>query len=187
MSGSGGRELMTALIPRASIVQNCYVVPDLEQACLQLHRLFGIGPFLGGQPAELRQHVYRGRSAAPIRYRSVFVQSGELNLELIQLLSAAPSALHDMFSHSAPGLHHVAMFCDDYVRARDEFVAAGYPVASEFMAGIGAQICYIDTRPLLGHMIELYPEHAAIRARYQQTRDAAANWDRQQLIQPWAA
>ena len=170
---------------QARIVQNAYLVPDLDQACRQMHRLYGVGPFLGGQPGELRDHVYRGLAAAPIHYRSVFVQSGDLNVELIQLLSAAPSAFHDMVPNAGPGLHHVAVFCDDYVRQRDAFVAAGYQVASEFMAGVGAQICYIDTRAVLGHMIELYPEHPAIRRRYQQTRDAAAQWDGQQLIQPW--
>lgn len=177
---------MKPLIEQARIVQNCYVVPDLEQACVQMHRLYGIGPFLGGQPGELRDHVYRGRAAAAIRYRSVFVQSGELNIELIQPLSAAPSAFHDMFPGGGPGFHHVAIFCDDYVRERDAFVAAGFPVASEFTAGVGAQICYIDARAVLGHMIELYPEHAAIRAKYQQTRDAAAAWDGRELIIPWS-
>lgn len=176
---------MQALMEQARIVQNCYVVPDLDHACAQMHQLYGIGPFLGGQPAELRDHVYRGRPAQPIRYRSVFVQSGELNVELIQPLSPAPSAFHDMFPDGGPGFHHVAVFCTDYASERDAFVAAGFPVASEFTAGVGAQICYIDARGVLGHMIELYPEHAAIRAKYRQTRDAAAAWDGSQLIIPW--
>jgi len=35
-------------------------------------------------------------------------------------------------------------------------------------------------------MIELYPENAAIRDKYRQARDAAASWDGQALIIPWA-
>jgi hypothetical protein len=177
---------MTPLLQQARIVQNAYVVPDLEQACRQMHQLYGIGPFVGGQPAELRAHAYRGQPAPAIRFRSVFVQSGELNVELVQVLSPGPSAFHDMFGADQQGLHHVAVFCTDYARERDAFVQAGYPVASEFTAGVGAQICYVDTRPVLGHMIELYPEHPAIRAKYQQARDAAAHWDGQTLIIPWA-
>jgi hypothetical protein len=177
---------MTPLLQQARIVQNAYVVPDLEQACRQMHQLYGIGPFVGGQPAELRAHRHRGQAAPDIRFRSVFVQSGDLNIELVQLLSPAPSAFHDMFGEGQQGLHHVAVFCTDYARERDAFVAAGYPVASEFTAGMGAQICYIDTRPVLGHMIELYPEHPGIRAKYQQARDAATHWDGQTLIIPWA-
>jgi hypothetical protein len=73
----------------------------------------------------------------------------------------------------------------DYAAERDAFVAAGYPVASEFSVSFGAQICYIDARESLGHMIELYPENAIIRDMYRQARDAAQNWDRKELIIPW--
>src|SRR5438270_246434 len=61
----------------------------------------------------------------------VFVQVGMLNVELIQVLSAAPSAFHDMYASGEQGLHHVAMFCDDYESQRDAWELAGHPVASE--------------------------------------------------------
>ena len=175
---------MTALINKAEVVQNCYVVGDLEHACLRLNVMYGIGPFVGGQEAVLAAHSYRGREEEPIRIRVAFVQSGELNIELVQLVSTTPSAFHDMFPDGREGLHHVAVFTDDYDITRDAFVAAGYPVASEF-AALGKQICYIDTRDPLGHMIELYPPHKTIRAMYQQARDAAAAWDGTELIIPW--
>jgi hypothetical protein len=172
-------------LPPAQVVQNCYVVRDLPAACERLHRLYGIGPFLGGNEFELGQHLYRGRPAPPIAARGVFVQSGDLNLELVELISTTPSAFHDLFPNGQEGLHHVAMFCDDYVARRDAFVAQGLPVASEFTVSFGAQICYIDARDPLGHMIELYPESDIIRAMYRQTIDEAARWDRRRLIMPW--
>ncbi len=167
------------------VIQNCYVVKDLDEACRRLHRLYGIGPFLGGGSGELAQHVYRGRPAPPIGIRGVFAQSGDLNIELVQLLTTAPSAFHDMFPAGAEGFHHVAMFCDDYVARRDAFVAEGFEVASEFTVSFGARICYVDARAALGHMIELYPESAIIRGMYQQTREAARRWDGKELIIPW--
>ncbi len=169
----------------AAIVQNCYVVRDLEAACARLHRLYGIGPFVGGATAELSRHVYRGRPADPIVLRGVFVQSGDLNIELVQLLSDAPSAFHDMYPDGGEGFHHVAMFCDDYSATRDAFVAEGLAVASEFVTPFDASICYIDVTGTLGHMIELYPENAIIRAMYAQARDAAVDWDGRDLIVPW--
>jgi len=170
---------------RAQVVQNCYVVRNLEEGCERLHRLYGIGPFVGGTQAELGDHFHRGRPAPPIVLRGVFVQSGELNIELVELVSTTPSAFHDMYANGRQGLHHVAMFCADYAAERDAFVAAGYPVASEFSVSFGAQICYIDARDTLGHMIELYPENAIIRDMYRQARDAAQNWDGKELIIPW--
>lgn len=171
--------------PALAIVQNCYVVRDLDAACTRLRALYGIGPFVGGGEGVLDNHVYRGSPAEPIRIRGVFVQSGDLNLELVQLLSSAPSAFHDLFPDGGEGFHHTAMFCPDYAATRDAFVAAGMPVASEFVTAFGAAICYVDARAAHGHMIELYSEHPTIRAMYARARDAAADWDCCDLIVPW--
>ncbi len=120
----------------------------------------------------------------------MFVQSGDMNIELVELLSDGPCAFSDLYPGKTGGFHHVAVFCDDYFAQRDALVAAGYPVASEFTVPFGAQICYIDTRPLLGHFIELYPEHEVIRDMYARTRDEGEAWannpdGRGDLIQPW--
>jgi len=169
----------------SSIVQNAYVVRDLEEACTRFHRLFGIGPFVGGSQFELGNHVYRGRSADAVSVRGVFVQSGSLNIELLQVASGPPSAFHDMFASGEAGFHHVAEFCHDYRQRKDAWIAAGYAVASEFTLSWGAQICYIDARSTLGHMIELYPEDVVIRDMYRQAREAPLGWSGTPLIIPW--
>ncbi|MFC4296169.1 VOC family protein [Novosphingobium tardum] len=171
---------------RIEIVQNCYVVRDLEAACARLHRQYGIGPFVGGSEGVLGDHFYRGAAAEPIRIRGVFVQSGSLNIELVQVLSTGPSAFRDMYSGDAEGFHHTAVFCDDYAQTRDAWTAEGYALASEFVTSFGARICYLDARATHGHMIELYPEHEVIREMYGKARRAANDWDGQRLIVPWA-
>ena len=173
-------------LPAAAIVQNAYVVRDLEEACARFHSRYRVGPFVGGAVFELGSHVYRCQPAAPVKVRGVFVQAGPVNVELLQLLSDGPSAFHDMFAPGAEGLHHVALFCDDYERERDAWVAAGHSVASEFTLAWGPRICYIDARREFGHMIELYPEDTIIRGMYRQARDSALGWDGAQLIIPWS-
>jgi hypothetical protein len=186
LSIASGREVAVQLAA-AAIVQNAYVVRDLEEACDRFHALYRLGPFVGGTEFELASHLYRGRPAPPVRVRGVFVQAGALNLELIQVLSKAPSAFHDMFpSGGADGFHHVAMFCEDYERQRDAWVAAGYAIASEFTLSWGTRLCYIDARSDFGHMIELYPEDAILRGMYRQAYDAAIRWDGRRLIVPWS-
>jgi Glyoxalase/Bleomycin resistance protein/Dioxygenase superfamily len=174
-----------SMLSALEVVQNAYVVRDLEEACARFNRLLGIGPFVGGNEFELASHVYRGRAADPIKLRIAFVQSGNLNIELVQLVSGAPSAFHDMFTRDQQGFHHQAVFCANYREQRDEFVAQGCPVASEFTVSWGAQICYIDARHIVGHMIELYPEDAILRDLYRQSRDAAREWNGKDLIVPW--
>jgi hypothetical protein len=175
-----------AQLPAAAIVQNAYVVRDLEEACRRVRAQYHVGPFVGGTEFELASHLYRGRPAPPVTVRGVFVQAGPLNVELIQVLSKAPSAFHDMFPAGEEGFHHVAMFCDDYERQRDAWVAAGYPIASEFTLSWGPRVCYIDARREFGHMIELYPEDAILRGMYRQAYEAAIGWDGSRLIVPWS-
>src|SRR5262249_9784551 len=133
-----GERRCVSLPARSAVVQNAYVVRDLEKACAHFHQLLGVGPFVAGSQFELASHVYRGQPADPVSVRGVFVQSGPLNIELVQVLSAAPSAFHDMFASGEQGFHHTAEFCDDYGQRKDAWVAAGYPVASEFTLSWGA-------------------------------------------------
>lgn len=166
-------------------VQICYVVENLEAACEKFHTMFGVGPFVGGGEVILDNHTYRGQPADPIVLRGVFVQSGDMNIELIELVSKGPSAFRDMYPGRQHGVHHAAIFCEDYAVSRDRFVAQGMPLASEFETAFGAKICYIDAREHTGHMFELYPENGIIREMYARTRFEADHWDRSQLIVPW--
>lgn len=156
-----------------TLVQMAFLVPQLEAGCAALNRAYGWGPFLGGTEGVLADHIYRGQPADPIHIRGIFVQTGDINVEVIEVVSDAPSAFHEMLrADGLPVLHHCATFAADYEGTRDHFIAQGYPVVSEF-GFAGRQICYVDTRPLLGYMTEIYPELPIIRAMYAEACDAA--------------
>lgn len=168
-----------------TLVQMAFLVPDLEAGCAALNRAYGWGPFLGGSEGVLADHVYRGQPADPIRIRGVFVQSGEINVEVIEVVSDAPSAFHEMLrADGEPVLHHCATFAADYAGTRDHFVAQGFPVVSEF-GFAGHRICYVDTRRLLGYMTEVYPDLPVIRAMYAETVAAAAEHPGSPAITPF--
>ena len=166
-----------------SVVQNGYVVNDLRQAAERLHALYGVGPFVGGGITELTGHLYRGAAAKPVTLRAAFVQSGELNIELIEILSTGNNAFRDMFGSDEEGLHHVAIFADDPPAERSRLEALGYPVASEFVMEAGT-ITFFDARAALGHMIELYSNDPIFKYIYAATRAAAQSWDGKNLFQP---
>lgn len=157
-----------------TLVQMAFLVPNLAEGCAALNRAYGWGPFLGGSEGVLADHTYRGQPADPIRIRGVFVQTGAINVEVIEVVSQAPSAFHESLrADGQPVLHHCATFAADYEATRDHLVAQGYPVVSEF-GFAGRRICYVDTRPLLGFMTELYPDLPVIRAMYAETVEATA-------------
>lgn len=169
------------------IEQVCYVVPDLDKGCRLFHETYGIGPFVGGSAVSLENHCYRGVDADPIALRGVFGWSAGLCIELVEVVSTGPSAFVDMLQgQRGPFLHHTATFVEDYSNARERCENAGYAIASEFaIPALDVKICYADTRALNGHMLEIYPENAGIRAMYDQARRASGDWSRGQLIIPW--
>jgi len=67
------------------VVQNAYVVRDLERSCQRLHALYRIGPFLRTGPRTLLNARYPGAPVrAPITLNVAFAQAGTVNVELIQ-------------------------------------------------------------------------------------------------------
>ena len=176
---------MTVTIPHVEVVQNAYVVPDIAVAARHFHDLYGIGPFLVGRGIEMRDAVYRGKPATePIVLDVALAQAGEITIELMAQQTAAPSAFRDMYPDGGPGLHHVATWSQDWAKDRQAFLDAGLEVAMETLGRGDYRICFIDARPTLGHMIELYPDHRDLRTLYGRIRETAANWDGRELIIP---
>ena len=146
--------------------------------------MFGIGPFLVGRdPLPASAVTHRGKPATEdLDFSRAFVQSGDLNVELIQPHSTEQNAFWDMFPLGKEGLHHVAIFAEDYAKERQAFMDAGYEIATELQLLPDCSVSFVDTRSALGHMVELYEDHPLLRDVYQQTRDVAENWDGKELI-----
>lgn len=167
------------------VIQLAYVVTDLETACRKFHELYGIGPFFRSATHALPNVKYQGSPVAePVVIDVAFAQSGEMNIELLAQPSPGPSAFRDMYAEGEQGLHHVATFASDYDADRQAFVDAGYEEVMDLLLGDDCRICFIDARPTLGHMIELYTDHPLLRQLYAFVRDESERWDGKELIQP---
>jgi hypothetical protein len=168
------------ILNQARIVQNAYVVNNLEAACQRWNHIYGIGPFLASRHFVLQMEYDDAR--VDVELAGAFVQSGEIVIELLQQLNDVPSPFRQIYPPGHEGFHHVAVFAKDFEQERNRFKAAGFRIAGEFDYAPGCQICYIDTVAALGHMIELYSEHDAIRRMYTASRTAAETWDGKNLI-----
>jgi len=168
------------VLQNARIVQNAYVVNDLEEACRRWHGVYGVGPFIGSRRFVLEMD-YRGRRV-DVEMAGAFAQSGDVVLELLQQLNDVPSPFRQLFPQGREGFHHVAAFCDDYAETRARAQAAGFEIAGELDYAPGCRICYIDTSAVLGHMVELYTDHPAVRDLYAAVRAASQDWDGAELL-----
>jgi len=172
---------MESILNGAKIIQNAYVVDNLQEAMERWTKLYGIGPWVILADVKGDNLTYRGEPSELV-FSAAFVQSGEINIELIEQHTDGPSAFRDMFAPGEEGFHHVAIISEDYEGDKVRFEAAGCPVATEFSSGPDSGITFVDTREKLGHMVELYQNEAAIMGLYSVIRQAAENWDGETLI-----
>jgi hypothetical protein len=161
---------------KPGIIQNAYVVNDIDQAIEKWHRTWGVGPFLVRRHITMDQVWYRGRPST-LDISAAFVQAGPMQIEFICQHDDLPSAFRDAFPSGSEGLHHVAVMPDDYPAAVKHFVSLGYPVATELRTRSGRGASFVDTRPLLGHMVEIYPVSDGVLELYRRVAEEAARWD----------
>lgn len=163
------------------IVQNAYFVQDLDEAIERWHNAFGLGPFVVSRHLELEKALYRG-APVPLDISAAFVQAGELQIELLCQHDGGPSAFRDMFAPGEEGLHHVAVFPDDYDQVISAYKARGFDLALELQGADGLGAAFIDTRGVLGHMLEVYRVTEGLHKFYRFVADAARDWDGHNLM-----
>lgn len=171
----------TASLTHRPIVQIAYHVPDVEVAARQFAKVFGWGPFFVFHHVELEYCTYRGKPAR-LDHSAACGQAGPIMVELNQQHGEYPSVFRDMYAADQFGVQHQASFVTDLDEEVKRYEALGYPTAMRARSTSGIEYAFIDTRPLLGYMQELYPRSDFLVEFYQTVRKAAEGWDGQDPV-----
>ena len=162
------------------IIQNAYVVNDVDEAVARCHQLWGLGPFFVRRNFVLEDVTYRGAPSA-LEISVAYVQSGDIMVELVTQLNDAPSAFRDVFAPGQEGFHHVAVEMDDHDRQVAHYRDLGFEVVTELSTPEGRGASYIDTRVALGHMVEVYKVNESLRDLYARVKQASEDWNGETL------
>ena len=168
---------MDDLIPRnerMALLQNCWVVTDLEDA-MERWLSMGVGPFFR-RDSDYPDALYRGRPE-PLAFKAALAQAGPVQIELIQQTSKGPSAYRDMVPEGQTGFHHMCRIVHNVGEEIRRLRARGIEMASEFRSVGGAQVAYADTRNELGCMLELVPAEPVLINLFRDVAEAARYWD----------
>ena len=104
-------------------------------------------------------------------------------LELVQQDDHGPSPFRDMYAPGQEGIHHCAMFVDSLEQTIQDYQARGVPLAARAMtAQAGIEFAFLDTRPTLGHMLELYEPVELLQDFYRMVKDASLDWNGTNLV-----
>jgi methylmalonyl-CoA/ethylmalonyl-CoA epimerase len=157
------------------VVQNAFVVRDMDQAMRQWTDTLGIGPFLVLPPISPDQYLYRGQDIRP-QMRVGLAQAGDVQIEFMQMLSDSPSVYRDLFNFGDEGLHHLCIFTDDIDEDLAHHRALGMDVP---VIGCNGEVrfAFVDARKTLGCMLEIVTDSPLIKAIYGAVRTASENWD----------
>ncbi len=93
------------------ICQLGYVVSDIEKACEHYESVFGTGPFSKIVDVNMDGALLRGKPVNTT-IRVAFVQSGDVQIELIQPLEGK-NLYTEFLETRGEGIHHLAYQVDD--------------------------------------------------------------------------
>jgi hypothetical protein len=157
-----------------------WVVPDVHAAMAAWTQTAGVGPFFHFASIPFEAPRYRGAPAEPLDITAAIAQAGDLQIEVLAQHCERPSIFRDVVPAGKTGFHHMTLACDDYDA---DLAAFGADAEIAFEARMmGGRVCWLDTRPGLGFMLELIEASPAAEAVFGAIRAAAETWDGQDPV-----
>lgn len=158
-----------------TIFQTAWVVPDIEAAAMDWAATRGVGPFYllefeGGDALQ-----YRG-GPGEIRMRVALAQAGDVQVELIQPLSATPNIYRDLVPEGETRFHHICFWSEDLPADISVLNAAGFPLAM-VDDPVSPSFAYCDSSATNGHMIELVSRREDMEQLFAGIAQQAIGWD----------
>lgn len=158
------------------IVQNGYVVRDLERAMRHWTDVVGVGPFFVLEHIEFGDVFLRGKPMK-IDLTVGVAYWGEVQVELIYQSDSSPSIYTEFAATRGEGLQHVGVMTDDLDEHLAQLANVGVKPVQWGATAAGIRFAYVDTDQHPGGMIELIERGAAIEAFFGMAREAAHGWD----------
>jgi hypothetical protein len=168
--------MILPIFPDQRFMQICWVVPDIEAGIDAWVRSAGVGPFFLFDTVTFDNPLYRGQPADCPDITAAMAHAGDIQIELVCQNDNRPSFWRDVVPVDKSGLHHMALYCDDYEANLEAYIRSGAEVAFGGLM-LGSRVCWVDTTATLGFMVELVEKNALADAVYAQFREAALNWD----------
>ncbi|KPF85670.1 hypothetical protein IP70_11015 [alpha proteobacterium AAP38] len=159
------------------IMQNGFVVRDLDAAMRHWVEVLGVGPFYVLPRVAFAETTYRGQSV-DIEMAVATAYSGDLQIELVQQLNSAPSVYRAFLDAGRQGLHHVGVASADYAADLARATAHGLTIAQGGRTQADTGFAYFDNEGAFpGTMVELFEATPALMKFFAKVQAASRDWD----------
>jgi methylmalonyl-CoA/ethylmalonyl-CoA epimerase len=158
------------------VMQNAFVVSDLNAAIEHWARTVRVGPFFVFERVPFKECWYRGQQATDIDLAVAIAYWGEVQVELIHQRNQVPSIYTDFSARIGTGLQHMGVMSADLDADLARLKAAGVLPVQHGTAP-GMRFAYVGTDFHPGGMIELIEATPQAVAFFGRIRAAARDWD----------
>jgi hypothetical protein len=158
------------------ILQNGYVVRNLERAVEHWAGTIGVGPFFLLEHIQFGDVFFRGR---PLNI-DMSVAVGywhDVQIELIVQHDTNTSIYTEFAQHAGEGLQHLGVMVDALDPELERLSKLGVKPVQWGATASGIRFAYVNTDVHAGAMIELIESGPAINAFFGMAREAARDWD----------
>src|SRR5919197_3411115 len=159
-----------------SIMQNGYVVRDIEAAMRHWIEVLGVGPWFYIEHLPVTDFEYKGQPS-PVDVSIALANSGALQVELIQQRNDAPSMYRDFLAARHEGLQHVAYWTTHFEADLSRLLAAGYSIDQSGRVGPPGRFIYFLTEAHPGTVVELSDISGPKGRLFARIAEAARHWD----------
>lgn len=163
-------------LPESRFMQICWVVPDIHAAMAHWSQVAGVGPFFYFESLTWDDARYRGKPWDGAAISAAIAQAGAMQIELVMQHDQRPSMFRELVPEGRSGLHHMALTCENYDADVAHYRRAGCEVVFEGLM-MGNRVCWMDTVPQLGFMVELFEASSMASRVFEMFRNAARDWD----------
>lgn len=157
------------------VIQTAFVVNDLEEAAKHWITTLGVGPFYIVNRPKIADETYRGVKAN-VEFSTAITQAGGIQIELAVQHCDSPSCYRDIYEQGQEGLHHIAVFAEDYDAEMARYAEQDIQVASAGRMG-PMRFSYVDTSKEIGVMTEVLEGVPFIRSYFENLKTACEGWD----------
>jgi hypothetical protein len=118
-----------------------YVVKDIDKALDHWIKVAGIGPWFYEERVPITEFRYDGKPHSDFHVSVALANSGDLQIKLIQQRSRTSSMFTEFLAEGREGLHHWAVWPDDYDEMYQRAITSGYRIGHEGRTSRGRFAC----------------------------------------------
>jgi methylmalonyl-CoA/ethylmalonyl-CoA epimerase len=158
------------------VMQNAFVVDDLDATLDHWTRKMGVGPFYLFEHVRFKEAYYRGE---PARFdmSAAIAYWGDVQIEFIKQHDDAPSIYQDFKSRGLKGMQHMGVITRDLDAHLERLRPLGIEPVQWGQMPTGMRFAYVSSDFHPGAMIELIEPDEALGGYFKLMKESADRWD----------